>query len=57
MANNTPGAMLRSLRPVKSYACQQCGKVFTASDARATYCSNACRQAAKYQRSKSKRRD
>jgi len=51
----TPGAALRALRPVRSYTCQMCGKPFTASDARAKFCSNACRQKAKYERSK--RRD
>ncbi len=49
-----PGALLRSLRPVKTYTCQQCGKSFSASDARAKYCSNACRQAEKYARIKAK---
>ena len=44
----TPGAALRALRPVKTYTCRQCGKAFTASDQRATYCSNACRQKVKY---------
>jgi len=47
-----PAAALRALRPVKSYTCAQCGRGFTASDARARYCSNRCRQAAKYQRAK-----
>lgn len=48
----SPAAQLRAMRPVKPYACQQCGRSFQASDARARYCSNACRQRAKYQRSK-----
>ena len=51
----TPGALLRSLRPVKSYTCRQCGKSFQASDVRARYCSNACMQAAKYERNKAKK--
>lgn len=51
----TPGAALRAMRPVKTYTCQQCGKAFTASDARAKFCSNACRQAAKYAKAKHRR--
>ena len=51
----TPGAQLRSLRPVKTYVCKQCGKAFQASDSRARYCSNACQQAAKYERLKAKK--
>ncbi len=51
-----PGQALRAMRPIKSYACQQCGKVFKASDARAKFCSNACRQRAKYERAKTKHR-
>ena len=45
-----PGAELRALRPIKTYTCRHCGQAFTASDARATYCSNACRQKVKYQK-------
>ena len=48
----TPAAALRAMRPVRSYTCAQCGCGFTASDERARYCSNRCRQAAKYQRVK-----
>ena len=47
-----PGAALRALRPVKAYTCRVCGKAFKASDTRARYCSNACQQRAKYERSK-----
>jgi len=43
-----PGAELRALRPIKTYTCRQCGQAFTAIGARATYCSNACRQKVKY---------
>lgn len=45
-----PAAALRALRPVKSYTCAHCGRGFTATDSRARYCSNRCRQAVKYQR-------
>ena len=48
----SPAAALRAMRQVKSYTCAQCGRGFTASDERARYCSNRCRQAAKYQRAK-----
>jgi len=48
----TPAAALRAMRPVRSYTCANCGCGFTASDERARYCSNKCRQAAKYQRVK-----
>ena len=46
----SPAAALRTMRPVNSYTCVHCGAVFTASDARARYCSNRCQQAAKYSR-------
>ena len=42
-----PGAALRALRPTRGYVCAVCGARFTASDTRATYCSNRCRQRAK----------
>lgn len=48
----SPAAALRALRPVKSYNCAHCGRGFTATDSRARYCSNRCRQAVKYQRAK-----
>ena len=50
----TPGAQLQAMRPSRSVSCAHCGAVFTAKDPRATYCSNRCRQAAKYQRKKLK---
>jgi predicted nucleic acid-binding Zn ribbon protein len=51
----SPAAALRAMRPVRIYTCCQCGKVFTASDERARYCSNRCRQAVKYRRMKERR--
>lgn len=48
----SPASALRAMRPVKTYTCIQCGCRFTASDNRARYCSNRCRQAAKYARMK-----
>ena len=50
-----PGAELRALRPIKTYTCRHCGQAFTASDARAKFCSNRCRQAEKYQKIKHRR--
>lgn len=47
----TPGAALGALRPKVPHACPVCGKTFTALKT-ARYCSNRCRQAAKYQRLK-----
>ena len=49
----TPGALLSAMRPSRAVTCAHCGAVFTAKDPRATYCSNRCRQAAKYQRKNS----
>ena len=50
----TPGAILSAMRKDRAVTCAHCGAVFTAKDTRATYCSNRCRQAAKYQRKKLK---
>lgn len=47
-------ALIRAQRPVKPYTCVQCGTGFTASDARAKFCSNRCQQAAKYARTTGK---
>ena len=59
---NTQGAPRRmtmgeisSARPLRPVICSQCGASFTAKDPRATYCSNRCRQAAKYQKVKDRR--
>ena len=48
----SPGAALSALRQTRRFVCAWCGKVFTAKDPRAKFCSNACRQADKYHRSK-----
>ena len=50
----SPGAQLQAMRPSRSVTCAHCGAVFTAKDPRAKFCSNRCRQAAKYQRLKTK---
>jgi len=47
-----PGAKLQALAPEREVRCQQCGSTFTARRKNATYCSNACRQAAKYEKTK-----
>ena len=46
----TPGFLLQAMRHSRAVTCDHCGAVFTAKDPRATYCSNRCRQAAKYSR-------
>lgn len=48
----SPGAALAAMRPDRQVVCQECGKVFTAKDSRAKFCSNRCRQADKYRREK-----
>ena len=52
MTTSTPGAALAALRPTLAYHCQMCGATFTAKDRRAKYCSERCKQAAKYRRAK-----
>ena len=52
MTASTPGAALAALRPTRTYHCQVCGASFTAKDRRAKYCSERCKQAAKYRRVK-----
>lgn len=52
MTTSTPGAALAALRPLRTYHCQVCGATFTAKDRRAKYCSERCKQAAKYRRAK-----
>jgi ribosomal protein L34E len=44
-----PGAALAALRKRTWHRCAQCGKRFSGI-AKALYCSNACRQKAKYAR-------
>ncbi len=55
MTTISPGAALQALRRVRCLSCAHCGASFTAKDPRATYCSNRCRQAAKYQKIKDRR--
>jgi predicted nucleic acid-binding Zn ribbon protein len=52
---STPGAALAAMRPTRAYRCQVCGATFTAKDRRAKYCSERCKQAAKYRRAKTAR--
>ena len=52
MTTSTPGAALAAMRPNRTYRCQVCGTTFTAKDRRAKYCSEKCKQAAKYRRAK-----
>jgi predicted nucleic acid-binding Zn ribbon protein len=49
---STPGAALAAMRPTRAYRCLVCGATFTAKDRRAKYCSERCKQAAKYRRAK-----
>ena len=51
----TPGALLAAMRKDRAVTCAHCGAGFTAKDPRAKFCSNRCRQAAKYQRVKESR--
>ena len=46
----TPGAILSAMRKDRAVFCAHCGAGFTAKDPRARFCSNRCRQAAKYRR-------
>ena len=46
-----PGAALAALRRTTWHYCRVCGKRF-AGITKAVYCSNACRQKAKYKRAK-----
>ena len=52
MTTFTPGAALAAMRPTRAYRCLVCGASFTAKDRRAKYCSERCKQAAKYRRTK-----
>lgn len=51
----SPGALLSAMRKDQQVTCAHCGAGFTAKDPRAKFCSNRCRQAAKYQRVKESR--
>jgi hypothetical protein len=48
----SPGAALAALRKDRVVTCAHCGATFKAKDSRARFCSNHCRQADKYARSK-----
>lgn len=48
----SPGAALAAMRRDRVVICAHCGRSFTAKDLRAKFCSNRCKQADKYQRSK-----
>lgn len=52
----TPGAALRAMRPDRTVICDWCWTAFRASDTKAAYCSNRCRQAAKYARKKAEKK-
>lgn len=54
MMKSAAAVVLRAMRPIKQYKCIICGAIFEASDERARYCSNRCRQRAKTQRAKAK---
>lgn len=45
-----PGQLLAGMKKAKTYNCIVCSAEFTAVDKRALYCSNKCKQAAKYRR-------
>jgi predicted nucleic acid-binding Zn ribbon protein len=53
---SNPGAALAALRRHVAHTCAVCGKAFSGLS-RARYCSNRCRQAAKYARQRSARPD
>lgn len=48
----TPGAELSRMRPLHTITCAVCGTTRQVRDSRAKYCGNACRQRAKYARSR-----
>lgn len=52
LMNQKPGAALRALRKKHTIVCEVCGAKHEASDSRVKYCSNRCKQAAKYRRKK-----
>lgn len=52
MSKASPGAALSAMRRWHAFTCAWCGKGFTAQDPRARFCSNKCKQADKYARSK-----
>ena len=53
----SPGAALSAMRKDRVVTCIVCGKTFTAKDTRAMYCSNRCKQEAKYKKNKLRKLD
>lgn len=53
--NMSPGYALQALRPLLAKVCAHCGAGFKAKDTRARFCSNRCRQAAKYEKIKARK--
>lgn len=51
ISTSEAGKRLSDARPKREQPCAVCGKVFITMG-RGTYCSNACRQKAKYARNK-----
>ena len=49
---SNPGRDLSLMRKPRLVRCSQCGKSFSAVDSRAKFCSNACKMAERYQRTK-----
>ena len=49
--------MLDSYRVSRDVTCAECGRGFVTRSESAKFCSNRCRQAAKYQRMKAQRLD
>jgi predicted nucleic acid-binding Zn ribbon protein len=50
---NLSARALSLSRPLRDFACAECGKAFQARDTRARYCSDRCKQRAKHKRKKS----
>jgi endogenous inhibitor of DNA gyrase (YacG/DUF329 family) len=52
---SNPGRDLSLMRKPRLVRCAQCGKSFSAVDSRAKFCSNACKMADRYARTKTKK--
>ena len=55
LSSSDAGRQLAAARPVKAKQCAVCGTLFT-TVGRGVYCSESCRQRAKYLRNKAKGR-